>query len=258
MIKNNSTIQGLHLIQPSKYMSLTDRVEISLLNYIRHQNFTIGTALPSQTKLTESLGVSSSTLRETLSKLEERGIIKIEHGKGTFINRIPEKYDIKIDMNLSTTQMIIDQGLKPGTKSLLVTEEELPKNYRNYFGGKDSKLKYLFIQRVRTANEEPFVFSEAYLHDKFQKFKDYLSTYYGSIYDFINKFPEETIVSTVVKISAELADEKLSEKLMIGNNSQILVLEQVHYNKIKEALIISREYYPHSYINLKVKIYNKY
>ncbi|NLD46467.1 MAG: GntR family transcriptional regulator [Clostridiaceae bacterium] len=257
MVSNNSDIKGLQPIRSKGQMNLSDQVESSLINFIRLNNLSAGDILPSQSLLAKSLGVSSSTLRETLSRLEERGIIIVEHGKGTFLNRSSDQLETQIDMNLSTSQMIIDQGLVPGTKDIQATEEKLPKYFWGCFGENDNQHLYLLIQRVRTANDKPLVYSTAYLHRKFFKFREELSNYYGSLYEFINIRTTDAIVSTNAKIFAKSADDFLATKLRVDLYSPLLVLQQIHLNNVDEVIFVSREYYSHSYIKLKVTINNK-
>ena len=47
-----------------------------------------GQKIPSERKLTERLGVSRSLVREALKELQGRGVIKTQHGKGSFVSDI--------------------------------------------------------------------------------------------------------------------------------------------------------------------------
>ena len=46
-----------------------------------------GAAMPPEPELTAALGVSRSSLREAIKGLQARGIVSVEHGRGTFVGR---------------------------------------------------------------------------------------------------------------------------------------------------------------------------
>ena len=60
-----------------------------------------GQKIPSERQLTEKLGVSRSLVREALKELHGRGIIKTQHGKGSFVSDIlPVVADESVLMHL--------------------------------------------------------------------------------------------------------------------------------------------------------------
>lgn len=53
-----------------------------------------GAPLPSQAVLAEELGVSRLTVREALETLRERGVVRVVHGRGTFVAPVDEWTDV--------------------------------------------------------------------------------------------------------------------------------------------------------------------
>lgn len=237
--------------------SLIVRVEDSLIDFIRGQGLSPGDLLPSQANLAKAIGVSSSTLRETLSRLEERGILRVEHGKGTFINRDINQPDLQIDVNLSISQMIKEQGMVPGTSEISVAMEVLPEIFQGYFKSTEENAKFLCLRRVRTANNAPFAYSAAYLSHKFNKNAESLSGYYGSLYEYIRNQTDENIAETEAMIYSVKANKFIAEKINIAPASPLLAIRQIHMNEKGDHLIVSTESFSHSYLRLKVKIVHK-
>ena len=64
----------------------TQHVENFLVTSILNGDYPIGASLPNERRLSEQLGVTRPTLRETLQRLEKEGWVKIRHGKPTRIN----------------------------------------------------------------------------------------------------------------------------------------------------------------------------
>lgn len=56
--------------------------------FILQENLLPGDSLPTETQLCETLGVSRSSVREAIRKLEALNIVSVEHGKGTFVGSL--------------------------------------------------------------------------------------------------------------------------------------------------------------------------
>ncbi len=61
-------------------------IQSRLENFIQDHGLGPGDRLPSEHKLSGALRVSRSALREALRSLEALGLIKVEHGRGRFLN----------------------------------------------------------------------------------------------------------------------------------------------------------------------------
>jgi GntR family transcriptional repressor for pyruvate dehydrogenase complex len=68
--------------------TLGDRASASLLDHIRAQQLKPGTALPSEARLTELLGVSRPVVREALRNLQGLGVIEILNGRGAIVGQL--------------------------------------------------------------------------------------------------------------------------------------------------------------------------
>lgn len=75
---NNSTKRARQVL----YQDLTS----TLLEDIRQGTFPLGSKLPSQAELVDKYGVSVTTVRLALANLQRRGIIRKEHGRGSYVS----------------------------------------------------------------------------------------------------------------------------------------------------------------------------
>jgi GntR family transcriptional regulator, transcriptional repressor for pyruvate dehydrogenase complex len=64
---------------------LIDRAIEAIKNYLIASGLQAGDRLPSETELVQALRVSRNVVRQALSSLEAVGIVRIEHGRGTFV-----------------------------------------------------------------------------------------------------------------------------------------------------------------------------
>lgn len=90
--------------------SLTHRVERRLLTAIVSGRFTTDERLPQETELAKDLGVSRLTLREAIKSLQQLGVVRVERGRGTFVNA----RDRWSQLDPTVLAAMIDAGQGPG------------------------------------------------------------------------------------------------------------------------------------------------
>lgn len=66
-----------------------EQVANQIINYIKNNNLKPGTRLPAERKLCQLLGVSRSSIRESIKILELFGYITARQGEGTFVQSAP-------------------------------------------------------------------------------------------------------------------------------------------------------------------------
>ena len=66
---------------------LWHQVEQAIRSRIERGEWPTGSQIPAEDRLCEMLGVSRITVRHAIRNLEESGLLRREHGRGTFVNR---------------------------------------------------------------------------------------------------------------------------------------------------------------------------
>src|SRR5436309_8521658 len=72
-------------LTPLRRERLMDRAIDAIKQHIIANDLQAGDRLPSEPELSASLGVSRNVVRQALSSLEAVGIVRSEHGRGTFV-----------------------------------------------------------------------------------------------------------------------------------------------------------------------------
>lgn len=83
--------------------TLTQQAIETLKRFILVEDFPIGTKLPSERELSETLAVSRNIVREALSALEAEGVVVKHAGKGTFVGDF-DRHEARISLPLTVTQ----------------------------------------------------------------------------------------------------------------------------------------------------------
>ena len=88
---------------------LAEQVAGRLLHDIAEGVYPTGSRLPPEPVLAEAAGVSRLTLREAVKSLGQRGVVRVEQGRGTFVN--PTSEWLPLDPQLLATLVRRDHGL---------------------------------------------------------------------------------------------------------------------------------------------------
>lgn len=73
--------------------SLSERTAEEIYSQIvEHKRYAPGDKLPSENELAQELGVSRTTLRESIRSLVAQGILEVAHGRGTFVSKDVKSY----------------------------------------------------------------------------------------------------------------------------------------------------------------------
>jgi len=89
-------------IAPLNNLSLVDKVEIRVTEYIKKNNLEVGDTIPKEMEFAEALGVSRTVIREALSRLRTIGIIESRKHKGMVLSQpdFIQNFEKVIDTNL--------------------------------------------------------------------------------------------------------------------------------------------------------------
>src|ERR1039458_8215170 len=92
-----------------------------------------GAQLPSEPTLARDLGVSRSSLRAAIALLEEDGLLRRQHGSGTYVTHKPLLRN-DLSRNFSVSAMIDATGHEPGTLFGRSAVEPAPSDVAEGFG----------------------------------------------------------------------------------------------------------------------------
>ena len=132
------------------------RIEEELNARIASGELEAGQLIPSERELARRLGVSRSTVREALGRLEHRGLVVREQGRGTFVAR--PKIRHSTDRLRSHFDQMVGQGLIPMSRVLRRTETFASRANAMLLGLRVGEPIYKLV-RLRFANGEPVAIS---------------------------------------------------------------------------------------------------
>jgi len=104
--------------------SIADQVDKILLERIRNGAYLPGTRMPSESELSDELGVSRATVRTVLAKLAANGFILRKQGDGTYVNERVHQASAQFGNLWDLVELIAGNGYKPSIR--LISMKQRP------------------------------------------------------------------------------------------------------------------------------------
>jgi GntR family transcriptional regulator len=228
----------------SLYLAIQQEIE----KRITSGEFKPGDKLPSEYALAKTYAVSRMTLREALRALEEEGLLSKKHGIGTFVKTTSRRIKSILDVNYSVTEMIRNMGFQPGTKEIKITES-LADSHVGKMLNTSEGIKILKIERIRTADEIPVVYSHDIIPTSILSNTNDISSLGESVYDFLEATYNIVLSSSIARLYPKKANRRIAARLGIKINSPLFQLEQVDTDQMGKPVVYSKEYFVSDYFD---------
>lgn len=147
------------MIDKSSGIPVYKQIEASIRSGIERGVYAVGSKLPSEDLIAEEYGVSRGTVRQALSELANRGIIKRIHGSGTFVCEPGNEFKIDTDHFISFLEELERMGITVDTTVLEKQQEVSDGPLREVFQG----ASLYSIKRLRRRGDKPVMFSIDYI-----------------------------------------------------------------------------------------------
>jgi GntR family transcriptional regulator len=202
-----------------------------------------GHRLPPEPHLASLLGVSRATLREALKVLADDGWITRTPGAGTFVTHRPRLRN-NLDVNFGVSELIESMGMTPGTQGMRVYEGAAGASEAERLAVPPES-KVFVIERIRTANDEPVVFSRdvipASIVDDGAEALGSLGQ--GTLYRKLEEEFGVVVNQGVAEIKPVRADRWTASQLRVPTGTLLLYLLQVDYDDAGRAVLLSHEHH---------------
>jgi GntR family transcriptional regulator len=215
------------------------QAEELLRGLIEKAEYADGKLLPNEVELSKDLGISRTTLRQSINKLVYEGLLVRKKGVGTKVVE-SKSLSSKSKNWMSFSQEMSARGIPIRNFELHVSWVLPEKRVASFFGIKEDK-KILKLVRLRGKPEGPFVYFESYFHPSVGLTGD--EDYKAPLYEMLENTHQVIAMVSKEEISARLADDFIAEKLETTVGAPILFRKRFVYDIDEKPIEYNLGYY---------------
>jgi GntR family transcriptional regulator len=221
--------------------SLTDQAKAHIKEQILNNQYQDG-RIPSESDLADELGVSRTTIRDALSRLEIEGTVYRRQGSGTFVNEPGLQIRSRLDEIWSYEAILEAHGYTPSTLLLDVREEQAGSVVMAALGLAPDETVTV-IQKLFVEDKEPVIFTENQIPTRLCEGKFTSDDFRLPVFQFLETFCNQRLNYFLSEIVPVSANKHLSKMLGIPMRKALISLEETGYNDENEPILWARSYF---------------
>lgn len=221
--------------------SLTDQVKAHIKQRIADEAFDDG-RIPPETELASDLGVSRTTVRDALTRLEHEGAIYRRQGAGTFVNEHGLQIRSRLEEIWSYGQVLEDHGYEPSVRVLSETVGPPDATTRESLGlASDDDV--VTIEKVFLEDDEPVILTINRIPAQLLGDTDYAEDEATPIYEFIERHTERALSYYVSEMVPLALDARIAAKLAVPPGTPALSFEEVGFDHANDPIVSATSYF---------------
>lgn len=221
--------------------SLTDQVKTHIKERIVNAGFDDG-RIPPETELAADLGVSRTTVRDALSRLEHEGAIYRRQGAGTFVNEPGLQIRSRLEEIWSYEQVLEDHGYVPSVRVLSSTTEPADRLSRESLKLDESE-SVLIIEKVFLENETPAMLTVNRIPTRIVKDAEYMDDEAVPVYEFLEDHCGRTLGYYLSEIVPLSLDAETANKLGVEVGTSAISFDEIGFDQNNEPILRATSYF---------------
>ena len=230
--------------------SLTEQTKSYIKQRILNDGFEAG-RIPSETDLASELGVSRTTIRDALSRLELEGVVYRKQGAGTFINEAGLQIKTRLEEIWGYEAMLEAHGYTPSTRIIRAEEEPVNSEIAQYLNLPDND-KLLVIQKLFLADNQPVILTFNHLPFDLIKLPYTRADFNLPMYQFLPQFCQQHLAYYLSEIVPLNASAELADTLHIQPHQPLICFEEIGYNQDNIPILKAYSYFRDDLLRLRL------
>lgn len=230
--------------------SLTDQAKAYIKRRIINDEFEDG-RIPSETELANELGVSRTTIRDALSRLENEGAVYRRQGSGTYVNNPGLQIKTRLEEIWSYEAVLRAHGYTPSTRILNVQTEEADDQQAEYLK-LDVGESLLSVEKLFLEDEKPVIFAVNRMPRRLiaEPFSD--DDWHAPIYEFLAQYAHQRLSYYLSEIVPVAATKKLASVLHVKEGKPLISFAEIGFNEENEPILLASSFIRDDLLRLRL------
>lgn len=238
----------MRLIQPK---SIADQVEDLLRGRIREGLYAPGSRMPSESELSDEMGVSRATVRTVLAKLAVNGLILRKQGDGTYVNARVQSVSANLGNVWDFSCLIESNGFVPSIQPL--SNKLKPASEKEALALAIAPGETLLSMiRLFYADKKPVILAQNVI--PFSLIREPIDSIDGSLHirDILQNYCNQEIAFVITDIHSATASPDVTAVLQKQETDTILELDVSFFSKDNTPLVLGANYFDDSVLRLSL------
>ena len=231
--------------------SLTEQAKACIKKRIFNDEFEAG-KIPSETDLAADLGVSRTTVRDALSRLEQDGVVYRKQGAGTFVNKAGLQIKTRLEEIWTYEDMLEAHGYNHTVRVLGAKTETVSPEIAEALNLSQND-EALVIKKLFLADERPVILTVNHIPVSLFTGDCTAGNFKLPVYQFLSKVCGQHLNYYLSEIIPLIAPPWLADLLELPRKkSAILSFDELGYNQDNKAVIKAQSYFRDDLLRLRL------
>ncbi|NOU73561.1 UTRA domain-containing protein [Paenibacillus sp. LMG 31458] len=212
-------------------------ISVMISRQISENGYSDNTKLPCEKDLSDTYQVSRETVRKALKHLTQSGKVYSIKGSGHYVRQSLPQMESSLNRLTSVTELIRQSGLIEGEMEVFFYKR-IPSREEADMLKIQANDPVFIVERIRTADGEPFIYSQNILPQSIVG-EDFPVKYEkGSLLNCLKTKYRIDITEAITEVLAVRQEEQLPYRLKDAN-TPLLKFKQLHYDAKATPIFIS-------------------
>lgn len=230
--------------------SLAEQVKSYIKRHIVNNKFVTG-RIPSETELANELGVSRTTIRDALSRLELEGTIFRKQGAGTFVNEAGLQIKTRLEEIWDYGAVLQAHGYTPSTQ-IISMDRKLADSKISIDLALEINDEVLAVQKLFLADNKPVILVLNYIPIHIIKLPYTNADFDPPIYQFLPQFCQQHLAYYLSEIVPLAASDELANILHVQPHQPLICFEEIGYNQDNIPILKAYSYFRDDLLRLRL------
>lgn len=251
MNKRQTTAHFSNTMRILQSKSIANQVDEILLQRIREGMYLPGSRIPSESELSDELGVSRATVRTALAKLAANGFILRKQGDGTYVNEHVHKTSAHFGNLWDLSELISGNGYTPSIRFLSMNRRPATEKEALILALEEGD-ELICLRRLFYADQQAVILADNAI--PFSMLCEPIENIDGKLHirDIFDQYFHQKISFVLTDIRSTLMDAEAQEFLSGEVSRAILQLQTIFYGKNNMPLALGVNIFDDSFLHLSL------